>query len=175
MPVDYTNISCGVLQLHGLHEQNLLPNGTMVPRPWEEVLNPLTTGSGCAFVIFSDHDRGVYESAEEAEKNTGRRHTGRYLAEFIREKELGNLIETEQRVNPNSGNHIRMWVWSPEWDKLRKLITDYRDAKAEKKKAAAAAVKAAKAVVTKTIPLDNFITKMKIAPKSVKETARAGK
>jgi len=53
-----------------------------------------------AFVMFSDTDH---------DGNRG----GNALAAYIRENQLGDIVEAGPRMNPNSGNQIKMWIWSP--------------------------------------------------------------
>ena len=52
-----------------------------------------------AFLIFTDN---VSESI-----------AGKNLAKFIEEHELGIIVKTRQRKNPNTGNSVKVWVWSP--------------------------------------------------------------
>lgn len=58
-----------------------------------------------AFVFFSDT---VHSS-----------HKGEDLAKFITKKKLGKIIKTERKRNPNSGNMLQMWVWTPHVTHLR--------------------------------------------------------
>lgn len=36
---------------------------------------------------------------------------GQDIADFIKKHGLGSLIETRARLNPNSGNMIKIWIW----------------------------------------------------------------
>lgn len=60
-----------------------------------------------AFVIFSDIDRGYTKSSG-----------GDALCKYIKDNNLGSIIETEPRMNPNTGNSIKVWVWSPPHESL---------------------------------------------------------
>ena len=40
------------------------------------------------------------------------KHYGRDLAGYVKEHNLGTLVRTVARKNPNSGNYIRVWLWS---------------------------------------------------------------
>lgn len=50
-----------------------------------------------AFVVFSDTSKGP----------------GNRLYAYIKEKNLGNIVEFGPRKNPNTGNLIKLWVWEP--------------------------------------------------------------
>lgn len=55
-----------------------------------------------AFVLFSDIDRHPnYETG------------GNALCRFIKDNKLGDILEAGPRMNPNTGNMIKMWIWSP--------------------------------------------------------------
>lgn len=34
------------------------------------------------------------------------------LAKFIKKNKLGSVVKSREKVNPNTGNHIRIWVWA---------------------------------------------------------------
>ena len=93
--LDHSNLSCGVSALWGL---------TKTPKELVDiVLYDRNKGYGYknykeAFVVFSD-------------KTSSSR--GQDLADYIRQNNLGAIIESEERVNPNTGNIIKVWVWSP--------------------------------------------------------------
>lgn len=58
---------------------------------------------GVAMIIFSDNvDNGNGES----------------LARFIEKKNLGQITESGQCVNPNSRNTIQAWIWTINWPNL---------------------------------------------------------
>jgi len=64
-----------------------------------------------AFVIFSDKVRDDAEAAQYI-------GTGQRLADYIRANACGEIIEMGPRMNPNSGNMIKIWVWSPAHESL---------------------------------------------------------
>src|SRR5947207_1098090 len=46
---------------------------------------------------------------------------GQRFAEFIRKNELGDLVETTgEHQNPNSGNFLRVWVWTVDDEATRR-------------------------------------------------------
>lgn len=57
-----------------------------------------------AFLIFTDHHRCRY---------------GQRLAKFIHDHKLGKTLETRRKVNPNTGNHITVWIWDYDRRKLQ--------------------------------------------------------
>lgn len=57
-----------------------------------------------AFVLFSD----LY--------NTVGPSPGQKVAEFIKNNpELGSIVETPARVNPNTDNWVIAWLWAPDY------------------------------------------------------------
>src|SRR6202007_2960824 len=58
-----------------------------------------------AFVMFSDTDNGAS-------------YGGNSLCRYIRENNLGEIIEMGPRMNPNTGNQIKVWVWAPPHESL---------------------------------------------------------
>lgn len=44
---------------------------------------------------------------------------GHLFAELITREKLGTLIETERNVNPNSGNDVKVWVWTVDHNAVR--------------------------------------------------------
>lgn len=60
-----------------------------------------------AFIIFSDKAIGKGDSYGSGPK----------LADYIRQNDLGEVLETPEQYNPNSRNMIKVWVWTPNTDK----------------------------------------------------------
>lgn len=60
-----------------------------------------------AFILFTD-------IAE------GKDSCGEYLAKYIKEHKLGYTVQTRAKTNPNSGNKIKAWLWSPKEKELLK-------------------------------------------------------
>lgn len=49
---------------------------------------------------------------------------GQEFANFIRKNKLGTVRESVARVNPNSGNRIKMWIWAVNRTAMRKWYKD---------------------------------------------------
>jgi hypothetical protein len=73
------------------------------------------------YAIFSQASNGKY---------------GKKFAVFIREHNLGEVIETGTHINPNSGNLLKMWVWTVDHDAVRNWSSKYGKAKAKTAKKA---------------------------------------
>jgi hypothetical protein len=58
-----------------------------------------------AFVVFSDTDN---------DRDRG----GNSLCKYIKDNNLGTIMEMGPRMNPNSGNMIKIWVWAPPHESL---------------------------------------------------------
>lgn len=111
---DKSHISCGVLEAHHLPKQP--PGQTMfaILTALYHKANPRPA----AFVIFSD--------VVGDDNMTGKR--GELLAAKINEQ-FGSgkgtavrscLWQSDVKVNPRSGNQIRVWVWTPDHEVCRK-------------------------------------------------------
>lgn len=61
-----------------------------------------------AFVVFSDRHR-------DYERDQG----GNALYKYIKDNNLGDIMEFGPRMNPNTGNMIKLWVWAPPHESLR--------------------------------------------------------
>ena len=91
MNLSSSSVSCGVQQLSDLsrnQEDNI--------RYASQDVN--YNGFSGAFLIFSDHAHAL--------------SNGSRLAAFIKKKKLGTVTATRSKVNPNSGNAIKVWVWA---------------------------------------------------------------
>lgn len=92
-----TYISCGVSVLSAISKED----------PERIVAKVLYERASCdnkkireAFVIWSDKD------------HDGQRG-GNALCKYIKDKNLGDVLEMGPRMNPNTGNMIKVWVWAP--------------------------------------------------------------
>lgn len=47
-----------------------------------------------------------------SEANNEHRRYGENFATYIRRNKLGTVVASERRVNPNSGNQVKFWVWT---------------------------------------------------------------
>lgn len=62
---------------------------------------------------------------------------GQRFAAYITENNLGEVIETGRHVNPNSGNQLKVFVWTVDHDAVKLWMKEVKDkdAKAAAKKA----------------------------------------
>jgi hypothetical protein len=91
-------VSCGVHFMFGLYE--LTPMEAVRKILEERTISDITCRE--AFIVFSDTD------------NTYPRG-GNALCSFIKRYKLGDIVEIGPKTNPNSGNYIKLWVWSPNY------------------------------------------------------------
>lgn len=120
---------CGVKEAHGIQEitdpkHNLLSickrfvmNYTGDSYSYYARCRPMRlTMITCAHIVFS--------------QAVGRNHGGNMgnygeaLAKFITEHNLGEVIETNPTRNPNSGNRVTAWLWTPNKRGLVKFWND---------------------------------------------------
>lgn len=79
--------------------------GEYVYKPEKSIDTLKQSGVRGAFFIFSTPEHTV--------------KYGEALADYIKEKGLGETIRTEPRYNPNSGSKLTMWVWAVDQDALK--------------------------------------------------------
>jgi hypothetical protein len=79
-----------------------------------------------AFIFFTEVRR----------KGRSKKVTGRYgekLKAYIKKHKLGTVIATDTKKNVNSGNHVRMYVWTvnktnfKKWCKLHNCYNNFND------------------------------------------------
>src|SRR6187551_2531224 len=107
------NISCGIRQLwcfSSSHEANpekeLVNCFTVIARgntPGVKVPNR----HACAFYVFSDkYDYAIWKANEKGEHVLVRQdtaHHGKKMADYILQEGLGEITETPEAINPNTG------------------------------------------------------------------------
>lgn len=88
-------VSCGVSMLSGI-------NGSTPEQIVNKVLKERSVNDYKkireAFVVFSDTDNAA---------------GGNELCRYIKDNKLGAILEMGPRMNPNTGNMIKIWVWAP--------------------------------------------------------------
>ena len=47
---------------------------------------------------------------------------GDSFAAFIQKHKLGSLVETPYNLNPNSGNQVKVWLWTVDHPKVKALL-----------------------------------------------------
>lgn len=105
--LENTWASCGVSVLSGLATDPAI----VVDQILKE-RNPCDRHIKEAFVVFSDVDypeRRRMQGDNPPNMVVG----GQRLADYIRDKGLGKIMESSTRTNPNTGNPIKLWVWEP--------------------------------------------------------------
>lgn len=55
-------------------------------------------------------------------KDTDKEGYGEKFAAFITRMKFGTLIATEPGRNPNSGNQLKLWVWTPDHAAIKKFL-----------------------------------------------------
>lgn len=61
---------------------------------------------------------GIFAEANQFDSNA--KTYGRQFAKLIIDNKLGTLVETERNVNPNSGNEVKVWVWTINHEAVKK-------------------------------------------------------
>ena len=54
------------------------------------------------------------------------------LAAFVRDKQLGSLVETDFHLNPNSGNMLKVWIWTVNHDATEQWLKEDKKIHGEK-------------------------------------------
>ena len=67
------------------------------------------------FVVFS----GVTKRIHPDHSSSRMDNYGQAFASFLKKKKLGRVTSSLSRVNPNSNNTIKVWVWEPDYKALR--------------------------------------------------------
>lgn len=124
---------CGIKEIHGISQWAYKDPGYVVP-----MLKDIVKASYdfCAKVDW--HDRFLYFKAPPREPfwryfmftqaqtpNIGsemwelRQSYGDKLAHYIRENNLGTVTVSEENLNPNSGNRLKIFIWTFNWTDLK--------------------------------------------------------
>lgn len=83
---------CAVAELDGIQDSTLSRTLRDIYEDWfiEEVFNG-------RFIVFTDND-----SCEDGDE----------LRDYIKKHNLGTVVVTRKAVNPNSGNYVKVYVWT---------------------------------------------------------------
>ncbi len=105
--IEDSEISCGVSQLFSLNNEPVATISDIA----EYVFTPdeLDGAPNFTFLIFSDCDK------KDGLSN------GQKLAQYIRDKRLGSIVASRARINPNTENKIRVWIWGVSFKALEKF------------------------------------------------------
>lgn len=96
--IDESLISCGVMELYNLSSDS------------EEIVKSVCRDFQVPFFLFSDL---VFKK---------KRSSGQLLVTYIRRKKLGDVTSQRSAINPNSGNRINVWVWRPDYKRMKQLF-----------------------------------------------------
>jgi hypothetical protein len=96
------NGCCGVREFHGISQ------GTPT-----QIIKDFAT---LAEDPYNDSDNFAHVFFTQAGKRTT---YGTRLAEYIKRLDLGSVVSTPVETNPNSGNPLKMFVWTVNWKALR--------------------------------------------------------
>lgn len=75
-----------------------------------------------AFIVFSDIDYSHPDMVSKRKPGCDcalckcSASGGSRIAQYIKDKKIGYIVETPAEYNPNSGNWIKVWVWHPPHD-----------------------------------------------------------
>jgi len=58
----------------------------------------------------------IFSQANRDEDAGSREEYGENFAAYLRDHKLGDVIETGEYVNPNSGNLLKVWIWTVDHD-----------------------------------------------------------
>ena len=94
--------SCGIDEISGISNWGNTPEGI--------VKHILTNADKQAHFNFSDITK---------EKKTRVKSTGAKLAKYIKAHRLGRISSTPPALNKNSGNTIKQWTWTPNYENLK--------------------------------------------------------
>lgn len=67
---------------------------------------------------FATFSEAIPPPLETREQNSAYAY-GRRFAAFITKHGLGTVVESPREINPNSGNHLQVWVWCINHDTLK--------------------------------------------------------
>lgn len=103
---------CGVRELHGLSEYS-------TP---ERAMAQLGQLLGLkAIMVFNDQEHVAGQNVNWRHLLFGQNRTNTYgdrFRAYILEHKLGTVVETDTQVNPNSGNPLKIFVWTVDWPAL---------------------------------------------------------
>lgn len=94
---------CALYELHGFSEEQ--PNSGDKLEYFLEIYDRSYVSRGeLGFVLFTDNLVSTH---------------GSRLAQYLKRKKLGNVIQTAPKKNPKSGRQVQCWIWDIDWKALR--------------------------------------------------------
>lgn len=103
---------CGVDEISGVYTSTPIEVLKYVCREKYTGLDEEDCGceDGCDDCHYGDIQAQAYLTFTDAIYNS---NGGKRLAQYIKDNKLGTLVSPRERKNPNTGNTIKIWVWSP--------------------------------------------------------------
>ena len=89
---------CGINEIADIYENHPDIITNQIAKDYVE------KGNQSAFYIFSD---------------IGDKKIGNSLAKYIKKNKLGLITKSPSRINPNSGNSLKVWIWTLNKQNLR--------------------------------------------------------
>lgn len=123
MPEVHQTSNCGIYEIAGIRDfewdDPRSVREFLLDLSYELQVNQENTGHNWkwpGYLIFSD------AKASRSHKITA----GERLADYIMEHNLGEVTWSSWKCNPNTGNKIKMWMWSPNARRCEALLTKLR-------------------------------------------------
>ncbi len=108
-----SQLSCGIRELIGFEEFKTAKQMLLEGLLEDEYLKALDNNITFRFIIFSDNEhKGL---------------SGASFARFVRRNHLGPVTASNLRVNPNSDNKIRVWIWELDIPAVMTWLEEHRD------------------------------------------------
>lgn len=122
MEIEFKRLACcGVFELHRLCYFDTPQSAFLayVDKTYLRKEKRMQLDNTIADVAYPfDHFRYViFTQAKKME------HYGKAFAAFIEKHALGSVIHTTFNKNPNSGNFVKVWVWTVDHDACQRLLT----------------------------------------------------
>ena len=83
-------------------------------------------GSGHSETVPAPMENFRYVMFTQANATGGTATYGDRFAAFIQKHKLGALIETPYNMNPNSGNNVKVWLWTVDHPRVKALLAKLR-------------------------------------------------
>lgn len=116
---EYTSstMCCGLEELHGVScEYFSAPQAVLeikrISQPSKST-DYYKKGHKPAHIFFTDVDVFNGEQHDFA--------GGESLVNFIKKYKLGEIYTSQPSFNNNSGNMVKMYMWTPDWDAIKKI------------------------------------------------------
>ena len=108
---------CGVMEASGVASsvRNYGPKGALRSILNASLINTDSINRKFAFLLFTQAISPITMINRDDDTKYGDR-----LKDFILENKLGTVTQTEEVINPNSGNYITMYMWTVDWKAVGK-------------------------------------------------------